>query len=178
MVTISSVTSFTSETNPDIPFTVDEPATTTCQVDSGAEVPCTSPYTTPNLSDGTHTVTVRATDTAGNTGSAQVSVVVATHAPDTGITSGPARTVLGQQATFDATFAFTASTPDGATFECKLDAADFAACTSPKTYTVAPGAHTFTVRAIGPTGLVDPTPATRSFTYKKCTIFLGQLCVL
>jgi hypothetical protein len=177
VVTIGSVTSPTSDRNPDIPFTVSEPASTTCQVDSGAQVACTSPYTTPNLSDGTHTVTVRATDTAGNTGSAQVTVVVATHGPDAGITSGPAGTVLGQKATFDATFTFTANPPDGATFECKLDTAAFAACTSPTTYTVAPGAHTFTVRAIGPSGLVDPSPAVRNFTYKKCTVVLGQLCI-
>ena len=53
----------------------------------------------------------------------------------------------------------------GSTFECRVDAAAFAACTSP--YTAAPlsdGAHSFEVRATDGAGNVDPTPAQRSFT--------------
>ena len=46
-----------------------------------------------------------------------------------------------------ATFEFT-NTLAGVTYTCQLDAAAFAACTSPKTYTgVTDGTHTFRVRA-------------------------------
>lgn len=47
-----------------------------------------------------------------------------------------------------ATFTFTG--PAGATFQCQLDGipASYASCTSPKSYTVANGTHTFSVRAV------------------------------
>ncbi len=47
------------------------------------------------------------------------------------------------------------------TFNCSLDAAAFAACTSPQTYSgLTNGSHTFQVRAVDAAGNVDPTPAT------------------
>jgi MYXO-CTERM domain-containing protein len=63
-----------------------------------------------------------------------------------------------------ATFTFTAN-EEGAGFECSLDGADFAACTSPVTSApLAVGPHTFRVRALGAEGAVDPTPATHEWT--------------
>lgn len=50
-------------------------------------------------------------------------------------------------------------------FECQVDAAAFAPCTSPYTTPELPlGAHTFTVKALDPGGNADATPETRSFT--------------
>ena len=84
---------------------------------------------------------------------------VDTAAPDTTITSGPTGTIT----TNSASFAFTSE--PGATFECRLDTAAFAACTSPQAYTnLADGEHTFSVRAKDAAGNVDATPASRTFT--------------
>ncbi len=51
------------------------------------------------------------------------------------------------------------------TFQCSLDGAPWASCTSPQQYSsLAEGAHTFKVRAVNAAGEVDPTPASTSFT--------------
>jgi len=47
-------------------FHADEPATFECRQDNGPFIPCTSPFLFADLSDGSHTFTVRATDVAGN----------------------------------------------------------------------------------------------------------------
>ena len=54
----------------------------------------------------------------------------------------------------------------GATFQCKLDKGAFAPCTSPKSYKVKTGKHTFSVEAVG-SGRHRPQPATFSFKVKK-----------
>jgi hypothetical protein len=80
--------------------------------------------------------------------------------PDTTITSGPSGTVTSTTAQFSFT-----STETGSTFECQLDDAAYAACTSPATYTgLAAGPHTFGVRATDAAGNTDATPATRTWT--------------
>jgi hypothetical protein len=80
--------------------------------------------------------------------------------PGTSISSGPSATTTSTSASF----AFTA-TQAGSTFECKLDAGAYAACTSPKAYSdLGVGAHTFSVRATDPAGNTDATPATRTWT--------------
>jgi hypothetical protein len=50
----------------------------------------------------------------------------------------------------------------GATFQCSLDGAAFAACSSPVSYDGLSGNHTFSVRAVDG-GNVDPTPAVQRF---------------
>src|SRR5262249_8730570 len=44
----------------------DATATFKCSVDGAAYAVCTSPFTTPALVDGSHTVSIKAVDTAGN----------------------------------------------------------------------------------------------------------------
>jgi hypothetical protein len=177
IVTIGAVTTPTNDTTPTITFSVnDGTATTRCKVDTAADQPCSSPFTTVPLAPGSHTITVFATDPAGNTGQAATTIVVDTSAPDTTITAAPAALVHATTATYAATFAFMSSEP-GSTFECRMDTGAFAACSSPKTYNVAPGGHTFAVRAIDAAGNIDPTPATRTFTYARCTILIGSICI-
>jgi hypothetical protein len=51
---------------PTFEFGADEAATFTCTVDGGATQPCASPFTTPALTAGEHTVAITATDAVGN----------------------------------------------------------------------------------------------------------------
>jgi subtilisin family serine protease len=89
-----------------------------------------------------------------------VPVGTETVAPDTAILSGPE----GTTASTAASFGFARTDADAGAFECSLDGGAFAPCASPASYTVVPGSHQFRVRAKVPSGLVDPTPATRSWS--------------
>jgi hypothetical protein len=136
-------------------------STLECSLDSAAYTACTSPKSFMNLSDGSHTFKVRATDAAGNTDASPASTTwtVDTTAPETTIDSGPS----GTTTVAEATFAFFSE--EGATFECRLDGAAYSACTSPERYTVlTDGSHTFQVRATDAVGNTDTSPASWSFT--------------
>lgn len=74
--------------------------------------------------------------------------------PDTAITAGPE----AYSRTGSVTFVFS-STDAAATFECSIDLAPAAPCKSPASWKLDDGTHSFSVRAIGSTGDVDPTPA-------------------
>jgi hypothetical protein len=63
-----------------------------------------------------------------------------------------------------------AASEAGASFECSLDGAAYAACTTPKSYSgLTPGAHSFAVRAIDAVGNADATPASYSWTVVDTT---------
>jgi arylsulfatase A-like enzyme len=80
--------------------------------------------------------------------------------PQTRIDSGPSDPTNNPTPTF----AFSSSKP-GSRFACKIDSSAFSACRSPKTIArLAPGRHTFRVRATDQAGNPDPTPASRAFT--------------
>jgi large repetitive protein len=117
-----------------------------CKLDAGSFAACTSPKSYTNLNDGTHTFTVRATDAAGNTGEASYVWAIDTAAPTVTITGKPS----DPSNVKSPTFLFSAS--EGLV-QCRLDAASFAACSSPKSYSnLADGSHTFTVRATDAAG--------------------------
>jgi hypothetical protein len=74
----------TNDATPTFAFSSSESGSTfQCQVDSGSWSSCASPWTTSTLSDGAHSVAVRATDAAGNTDAspATQSFTVATATP-------------------------------------------------------------------------------------------------
>jgi hypothetical protein len=132
-----------------------------CRLDSATFSSCTSPEGYTNLSDGSHTFEVRATDAAGNLDPtpASYSWMVDTTAPETTIDSGPTGIVNSNSASF--TFS---SSETNSIFECKLDAGTFASCTSPKAYDkLSGGSHTFSVRATDAAGNIEATPATRTW---------------
>ena len=150
----------TNQTAASFSFTGEAGATFQCALDGAAFAVCTSPKAYSGLADGAHTFQVRQTDTAGNAGpAASRSWTVDASAPATpSITAGP--TGLTNQTS--ASFSFTGEA--GASFECSLDGAAFAACTSPKAHSgLADGAHTFQVRQTDTAGSTGPA-ASRSWT--------------
>ena len=143
-------------------FSADEAATFQCSLDGAAMSACTSPKAVGPLADGAHSFQVRAIDTSGNVDAspASRSFTVDSTSPETQIGSGPSGLVKTKNATF--TFS---SLEASAVFECKLDGAAWAACSSPKSYKgLSDGAHTFNVRAKDQVGNADATPSSRSFT--------------
>jgi hypothetical protein len=91
--------------------------------------------------------------------------------PDTLITTGPANGSTTTETT--ATFGFTNDPDETVTFQCSLDGGAFGPCSGPgATHTVgplAPGAHTFQVRAIDLNLNPDPSPAQSTFTVIAAT---------
>jgi Bacterial Ig-like domain len=151
----------TSDSTPTFAFSSEPGASFQCRVDGGVFAACGSPHTTAALGDGAHTFEVRASDAAGNVGSAASrTITVDTVAPQTTITAAPPATTSSTSASFS----FIAS-ETGSTFECSLDGAAFAACTSPRDYSgLTIGAHQFSVRAKDAAGNTDGTPASHSWT--------------
>jgi hypothetical protein len=153
-------TGLTNQTSASFSFTGEAGATFQCALDGAAFAACTSPKTYSGLADGAHTFQVRQTDTAGNTGpAASRSWTVDATAP-----AAPTITVGPSAQTNQTSASFTFTGEAGATFECSLDGAAFAACTSPKTYSgLADGAHAFQVRQIDTAGNTGPA-ANRAWT--------------
>lgn len=149
-------------TSASLEFAASEPdATFSCRIDGGSWTFCTSPRDLTGLTEGAHTIQVRATDTAGNTDPTPASRTwtVDVTGPQTTIGSGPSNVVTGPAA------AFTFTSEAGASFACRLDAGPWEACASPAAYTdLTDGPHTFEVRATDSVGNVDPTPASRAWT--------------
>jgi hypothetical protein len=100
------------------------------------------------LAAGSHTFKVTATDPAGNPGSASYSWTVDTTPPNVTFSSKPANPTNATSASFG----FGADKA-GSSFQCKLDAASFASCSSPQSYSgLAATGHTFQVQATDPAG--------------------------
>src|SRR5256714_1630547 len=154
----------TNNASPSFTFASNKAGTTyQCALDGAALAPCTSPQRYTALADGAHTLKVQGTDPAGNSGSASYAFTVDTRALVVGITGKPA--ALSNNANPSFTFA---ATKAGTTYQCALDGAALAACTSPQAYiALADGAHTLTVQGTDPAGnssapsyafTVDATP--------------------
>jgi hypothetical protein len=143
----------TNQTTAALQFTASDGALT-CSLDGAAFAPCASPAAYAGLGQGTHTFTVRATDTAGNAGSASYSWTVDLTPPVVIITARPSDPAT------ETTAAFSFMASDGAT-ACSLDGAAFTPCSSPIHYSdLAEGSHTFTVRAIDAAGNAGAATAT------------------
>jgi Glycine rich protein len=138
-------------------------------VASGAAIDTATP--------GPHNFTVEAEDSIGGATSRKIGYTVAAppgpappgpapaSAADTTLGSHPKTTIKTKKNKVKVKFSFS-SDVTGATFMCMLDKGAFAPCTSPKSYSVKKGKHTFSVEAVGPGG-TDASPATFSFKVKK-----------
>ena len=127
----------------------------------GAFSICASPVTHTSLTDDTHLFSVRAVNGAGTHDPTPAAWVwlVDTVAPETSLVSAP----VGTLAVRDASVSFVSNDAD-ASFECKLKAAEFAACASPAIYgSLADGEYTLEIRAVDTAGNVDASPLVARF---------------
>jgi DNA-binding beta-propeller fold protein YncE len=160
----AGVTGPTPDTDLDFTFSADKPNVFyECSLDTESFwLPCSSPLNYPNMGYGDHTLKIRATDVFDNvesTPAVRNFTVLDVTPPETTIDSGPQGEITATSASF------TFSSNESGTYECRMDAQAFAACTSPKEFTgLSLGAHTFQVRATDASENVDATPAERSFT--------------
>src|SRR5207245_2548539 len=159
----ASPTNPSNSASPSFSFSSEAGASFQCALDGAAFASCSSPKSYTGLADGSHTFQVKATDTAGNTGSAaSFTWTVDTVAPAASITASPTNPSNSSSPSFSF------SSEAGATFQCALDGAAFAACSSPKSYSgVADGSHTFQVKA---TDTAGNTGAAASYTWTVDTV--------
>jgi Bacterial Ig domain len=135
---------------------------------------CTSATTErlPNQPDGRYTLTVRASDRAGNVADQQRAFAVDTGPPETTIASGPDDGSSSDGATI--TWGL-ASSEVSSTFECRVFASataptPFGSCTSATQHSVSdlsPGMYSFEVRATDAVGNVDASPARRTVVMRE-----------
>ena len=139
----------TSSTSASIGFTAEANATFTCSVDGAAYSPCTTPKTLSGLTEGAHSLAVKATDQAGNVGTAATAnwTVDTTAPPEPQLSGVPASITNNTSASIS--FAWQ---PD-ATFTCSVDSGPYGACTSPKALdSLADGQHSLAVKATDQAG--------------------------
>ena len=170
-------------------FSSNEPgAEFECALDPGVVAPVFSGCAAPpdnsteqftGLEPGVHTLLVRAVDSSLNVDATPSSYTWTVIGPPiTTISSGPAE---GSQTTVTSvTFAFAADQPN-VTYMCSLDGAEFAACSSPVSYTAAQlagpeidatpyGEHTFEVQATNQYLHVEDPPASRTWEIVDFTV--------
>lgn len=114
------------------------------------------------LSEGTHTLRVRATDAAGNTdpNPASYTWTVDTQPPVTSFAQAPS----GVSASSSASFSFSAADATASTFQCQLDGGPWWSCSSPLSLSaLGEGSHTVVVRASDAAGYLEVAPPSASW---------------
>lgn len=127
-----------------------------CRLDNGLNPSCTSPKTYSGLGVGSHTFVVHAIDAAGNRSATSYTWVIDTTPPTITLTKKP----TDPSADPNPYFSFSANEAVKG-YECKLNGASFAPCTSPVIYgPLSSAKFTFTVQAtdlVGNTGSTNYT---------------------
>jgi len=146
-----------------------------CSIDEASFTICASPVQFNSLSDGSHTLEVRAVDKVGNEGPTPTAFVwtVNTKPPNTSInsaTDGNKNIVANNSNTRSNTITILFSASELVSnvdhFECSIDNSDFVTCTSPYTFPdlLADGTHAFKARAEDKSGHEDMSPALYTWT--------------
>ena len=132
-----------------------------------ATITASATWGTGGTADGVQTLTASATDQAQNVASATRTVIVDNTPPETTITAGPDGPVTGTTATFSFGGSDNLTPATALAFAWRVDGGAFTAFASSgiaRLTGLAPGAHTFEVKARDLAGNEDPTPARRAFT--------------
>jgi hypothetical protein len=134
-----------------------------CRIDASPWSACTSPTTVTVAADGAHTFGVRATSGSLVDPVPEVYTwTVDTLAPETTLDPSTGPPPDSQVESDTARFVF--GSEAGASFACRLDAAAWQPCTSPKVVgSLRGGRHIFEVRATDAARNTDATPARRSW---------------
>jgi hypothetical protein len=175
-----SAFSFSNEPSPTFVFSRGDAASVQCSLDSAPFGPCTgsTSQSYSNLSDGSHTFQLKATDAVGNTSQTSRTWTIDSVAPNTTLDPGVGPASGSTTQDNDPVFQFS-SNETGATFECNLTgpgmtSTAFTACnpssgsspdTFAKSYTnLKDGTYTFKVRAKDRASNVDEAPPERTWT--------------
>lgn len=149
----SAPANFTAEPIAVVEFSVTDasPTTSQCQVDAGNFEACTSPVTLATLSDGSHQIVIKATDSHSNV-SEEVSTTftVDTVAPVVAVTTVPVSPTNNATPVIE----FTVTDETTTTTECKVDERrDFTPCASPwQLPTLVDGSRRAVIRATDAVG--------------------------
>ena len=119
-----------------------------CSLDNAAFSNCVSGTSIP-VAIGAHNYRIQATDTAGNVSSPYSYSWTVTTTPVASITL--ASNVVSPTKSGIATFTFSSSA-SGSTYQCSVDGAAYATCSSPDTLSAAEGSHSFSVKGIDSSG--------------------------
>jgi hypothetical protein len=142
----SKPTSPTNQTSASFSFTDSQAGVSfLCQIDGSAFIACVSPTSYAGLSQGSHTFSVKAQDSASNQSVATpfTWTIDTTPPPPPTIASKPANPTNQTSASFTFT-----DSEAGVSFVCQLDGGAFTACISPTNYSaLGPSSHTFAVKA-------------------------------
>ncbi len=151
----------TSSTAASIGFASVYGAVFACSLDGSVPSPCTSPFRASGLADGPHSLSVQATDPAGNAERtpAIYSWSVDTAAPSVFITQAPTTERP------DLPFVFVANKAP-VTFRCSVDLGPWVPCSSPFYAIQTPGTHGLRIEATDSLGQVTATDATYIWTVR------------
>jgi hypothetical protein len=146
----------TNATNVSVEFSADKPVSFTCALDEAAAAPCVSPFTSPISTAGSHSVTIEATDMAGNV----ATPAVVSWTMDYTIPMISFGTILPSASSFidSTTLTVNVNATEPVTFTSSLNGVDLNQTSSPITLTgLTEGQYTLTLNGVDGAGNASNT---------------------